>query len=182
MQAKIYVASLSDYNAGRLHGAWIEATTDVDAMRKQVSAMLAQSKEDVAEEWAIHDYDDDTGALRLLGETSDLAAIAKRVALAEFAEDRLGVEGAEIVGDLLAYYGGDVDETREAIEDRFAGTFDSLEDWAAEFLEDTGALASVPENLRSYIDFEAYGRDARLNGDINVADLSGGRVAIFWST
>ena len=36
---RIYVASLSDYNAGRLHGVWLEAT-DLDSVRVGVAAML----------------------------------------------------------------------------------------------------------------------------------------------
>jgi antirestriction protein len=61
---RIYVASLSDYNAGRLHGAWIDASQDLDEVWRQVSEMLAASPEPIAEEWAIHDYDN-FGPLRL---------------------------------------------------------------------------------------------------------------------
>jgi len=52
---RIYVASLSDYNAGRLHGAWIDATQDADEIEAEVQEMLAASPEPIAEEWAIHD-------------------------------------------------------------------------------------------------------------------------------
>lgn len=40
---RIYVASLSDYNAGRLHGVWIDATLDPDAIEEQIRAMLFES-------------------------------------------------------------------------------------------------------------------------------------------
>jgi hypothetical protein len=39
---RIYVASLSDYNAGRLHGVWLEAT-DIDSVRVGVAGMLKAS-------------------------------------------------------------------------------------------------------------------------------------------
>ena len=71
LQPRIYVASLSDYNAGRLHGRWIDATQGVDAVQAEVVAMLAESREAVAEEWAIHDYDEFAGVR--LGEWEDLA-------------------------------------------------------------------------------------------------------------
>ena len=58
---------------------------------------------------------------------------------------------------------GDIDEAREA----FAGKFNSEADWAEQFLEETGGLEGVPEHLRNYIDFEAYGRDARTGGDMS---------------
>ena len=56
-EARIYVASLSDYNAGRLHGRWINADQDADEIFAEVKTMLAASPEPFAEEWAIHDYE-----------------------------------------------------------------------------------------------------------------------------
>ena len=68
--------------------------------------------------------------------------------------------------ELLAVYqdhvdaDGDIEEARDA----FMGKHSSPEDWAANFLEDTGALSEVPEGLRNYIDFAAYARDAGYDG------------------
>jgi hypothetical protein len=50
---RIYVACLAAYNNGCLHGRWIDATTP-DEIWAQVRAMLADSPEPDAEEWAIH--------------------------------------------------------------------------------------------------------------------------------
>lgn len=61
---KIYVASLSDYNTGRLHGIWIDADQDIEAIHFEVQAMLGASREPGVEEWAIHDFED-FGAVRL---------------------------------------------------------------------------------------------------------------------
>lgn len=57
--ARIYAASLSDYNAGRLHGTWIdvEGTTDPDEIRESIRVMLEQSPEPGAEEYEIHDHE-----------------------------------------------------------------------------------------------------------------------------
>src|SRR5260370_29884745 len=54
---RIYVAALSDYNAGRLHGAWINANQEPEELQAAITAMLAKAKEPIAEEWAIHDYE-----------------------------------------------------------------------------------------------------------------------------
>ena len=35
-QPRIYVASLSDYNAGRLHGVWLDANQDVEELQAAV--------------------------------------------------------------------------------------------------------------------------------------------------
>lgn len=42
---RIYVASLSDYNAGTLHGEWIDATQELDDIWAEINAMLAASPE-----------------------------------------------------------------------------------------------------------------------------------------
>ena len=54
---RIYVASLSDYNAGRLHGAWIDAAQEPEQIEAEIAWMLKQSPEPIAEEWAIHDHE-----------------------------------------------------------------------------------------------------------------------------
>src|SRR5690242_7244320 len=54
---RIYVASLSDYNAGELHGVWMDADQDAGELHQAVAAMLALSNEPPAEDWAIHDYE-----------------------------------------------------------------------------------------------------------------------------
>jgi antirestriction protein len=48
---------LADYNAGRLRGRWIDANQPADAIREEVAQMLAESKESIAEDYAIHDYE-----------------------------------------------------------------------------------------------------------------------------
>ena len=40
---RIYVADLAAYNAGRLHGVWIDATQDVEAMPMAVIAISIPS-------------------------------------------------------------------------------------------------------------------------------------------
>lgn len=40
---KIYVACLASYNNGRLHGKWIDASSDVESMQEEVNAILKSS-------------------------------------------------------------------------------------------------------------------------------------------
>ena len=54
---RIYVACLAAYNAGRLHGVWIDANQSAEDIHSEVADMLAVSPEPGAEEWAIHDYE-----------------------------------------------------------------------------------------------------------------------------
>ena len=72
---RIYVACLASYNAGRLHGAWIDCDADADEIADEIAAMLAASPEPNAEEYAIHDHEHfPAGAI---GEFSDLEEIAE---------------------------------------------------------------------------------------------------------
>ena len=50
LQPRIYLASLADYNAGHLHGAWRPADQSVDDLQEQAQAMLAASPLPGAEE------------------------------------------------------------------------------------------------------------------------------------
>ncbi len=55
-EIKIYVADLAAYDAGFLHGVWIDATLEVDDIQDRVNEMLKASPVSDAEEYAIHDY------------------------------------------------------------------------------------------------------------------------------
>lgn len=44
------------------------------------------------------------------------------------------------------------------------GEYRDREDFAADWLDQTGRLADVPEHPRHYIDFDAYGRDLVVGG------------------
>lgn len=185
---RFYAACLASYNAGTLHGAWIDATNDVDAMQEEINAMLRASPhpnvmveypatgEEVpsAEEYAIHDYD---GLPSSLGEHPGLDYIAAYVELLDAAEDRDIPE--DVVAELVE--GSDlagIERAKDTIEDDFQDVFDSLASWAEDFEDQTGGLAEVPERLQPYIDFAAIGRDAELGGDIR-AIRSGGSLYVF---
>lgn len=54
-EIRIYVADLAACHNGKLHGVWIDATQELDDIRDQINVMLAESPEEFAEEYAIHD-------------------------------------------------------------------------------------------------------------------------------
>jgi antirestriction protein len=164
---RIYVACLASYNAGILHGRWIDVT-DPDDIRERVASMLAESPEPDAEEWAIHDYEGFEGA-----EISEYAGFGSVCELSDFIE-----EHGELGGKLVAHFCGDLDEARAAMED-YAGDYKSLEDFAYEFTEQTGV--EIPDSLANYIDYAAMGRDIELNGEIFTIETGFEETHIFWS-
>ena len=103
---RIYVACLAAYNNGSLHGRWIDATLGENHIHTQVKAMLANSPERGAEEWAIHDYEGFEGAP--ISEWDSFERIAN---LAEFI-----TEHETLGGKLLEHFGGDLDDAKIAFD------------------------------------------------------------------
>jgi len=171
-EPRIYVACLASYNAGVLHGEWIEAAQALETIREQIQDMLASSPERCAEEYAIHDYDN-FGGLQI-HEYENLEAIQVAAQLLQ--------DYPEIAAPVMNYYGGldAVEDAREAIENRYIGHFDDLGSWAQEYLNETGALDGLAEPLRCYFDFCDYGRDLELSGEIIVIEVRH-QVHLLWS-
>lgn len=162
MERRIYVACLASYNAGVLHGAWIDVESkEVDEIQDAVDAMLKASKVQDAEEWAIHDYEG-FGAWKL----SEHENFDDIVLFAELCAD---------YGDDPVYAAfenfSDLTDVKACLTNGcYCGQYDDAEDYARSLAEDTGLLDAMPENLRNYFDFEAYGRDMVLGGDIWISD------------
>jgi antirestriction protein len=171
---RIYVASLADYNAGRLYGQWIDAKQTAEELEHAIKDMLARSPIPGAEEWAIHDYEG-FGPLRV-GENQSLEYVAKIA--------------AGIVEHGLAYAAwadavGADHEALDAFEDVYYGAWDSLEQYAQDVLEDLGYMEdvyrNVPDHIRPYviIDVKGFARDLEMGGDITVVRNPAGGVWIF---
>lgn len=75
VEPRIYVASLSDYNNGYLHGRWIRATQTSEHIYDEIQQMLATSPSPSAEEWAIHDHEG--FATLALAETVSIEALSR---------------------------------------------------------------------------------------------------------
>jgi antirestriction protein len=169
----IYVASLADYNNGVLHGAWIDAAREPSDIQADIDAMLAQSREPNAEEFAIFDYDQ-FGPCRI--HENDPIDLVARIAL-----------GIKEHGYAFAAWA----EVNEGTPDRFddfseayLGHYDSVQDYAEQLVDDLGytaELANLPESLRRYLRFdtEALAQDMEQGGDIYPVGNPDGGVWIF---
>lgn len=168
---EIYVADLAAYNAGKLRGEWIDANQDADDIQAEIDEMLSNSLEPVAEDWAIHDYEQFYGAENYLGEHPSLKDVATAAELI--------AEKGELAGLVIAHFCGDLNEAKNALEDKYSGEHDSLADYAEELSE--GSIGDIPENIARYIDYEAMGRDMELGGDVFTLETNDGKVHIFWN-
>ncbi len=172
---RIYVASLSDYNSGRLLGRWIDAATEEDQVWAEINAMLGESKELVAEEWAIHDFEGFAG-LRIneFEDISNVCAVANLI-----------VEHGAVFAGLLEHFGGateGLEEASTAMEEQYQGTFDSLTAFAESFIEEChgDVLAKLPDVLKYHIDYDGIARDLEMGGDVFTVEVEN-EVHVFWS-
>lgn len=186
---RIYVACLASYNAGILHGRWIDASSDIDSMQAEIAAMLRASPcpnvtvrdpetgENVpsAEEYAVHDYD---GVPSTFGEYPGLDKIAAFVDLAE----EFDHIDADDIAAIAANWHGDMEAAAEALRDNFAGVYPSFRDYADEaadeMIENVTCGDKVPQTLINYFDYAAWARDLAL--EMTAIDVSNG-VAVFHS-
>lgn len=164
-EIRIYVACLAAYNNGILHGCWIDAEQEPEEIRSGINAMLKASPIAGAEEYAIHDFEGFEGAS--LSEYQGIESVAE---LAAFI-----AEHGELGGKLVEYF-GDLAEAREAIEDHYAGQYQSVADFAQELTEQS---KEIPASLQYYIDWERMARDLEIN-DVLAIETGFGCVHVFW--
>lgn len=164
---RIYVACLAAYNAGELHGEWLDLAdySDADELKEAVKGMLSRSPESGAEEFAIHDHDG-WGGIEL-HEYDPLDRVW------ELGEALMEHDNADAVAAAIATW---PDDWRDALEE-YAGVYDDKGEYAEQLVEETGALKAMGP-LASYIDWERYERDMEIGGDITVV-VSGGKRHVF---
>lgn len=182
---RIYVASLSDYNTGRLIGRWIDLDgKDADDIGAAIAEMLAEDAVIGAEEWAIHDYEG-FGPLRL-SELESSARLAGIVA---------GCEAADEPAAWLAWLADDSTrdpadpDTLDAFSDAYMGHYDSAKDWAEEYADDIGLTKAIDDLAAAHgmivqrVTFDAAGYvyDCRCSGEIWFEDAPDGGVYVFQS-
>ncbi|GJM39000.1 MAG: antirestriction protein ArdA [Acidimicrobiales bacterium] len=169
IEPRIYVASLADYNHGRLHGAWIQAATDPDQIHDDITTMLSESRLPDAEEWAIHDHE---GFTPWSPSEHELISTVAKIAM-----------GIVEHGPAFAHFAaevGTIDDVLDHFDNVYCGHWPSLRAYAQDLLADLIDPDSLgPDWLRPYlsIDYDAYARD--MSADLHVSEARDGGVYLF---
>src|SRR5688572_11231533 len=151
-EPKIYVASLSDYNAGRLVGDWF-SLRDYDSADGLYEAIedwlkkLGPSGDGLREEWAVHDYD----------ATPDFGEYPDKKTLDDYITALDEVSNVKALNALV-----DAGYSPREFRDRYYGTFDSDRAFVYEYVDSSGMLEEVPEHLQFYFDYDSFARDLLL--------------------
>ena len=174
---RAYIANLGLYNEGEILGEWVSFPLD-DANREELLIRLKLAHRDDSGE-LVSGYQDSTGAIYeeyiVLDYDSD----------EEFPTDKFGeyVSFAELNDHAERFVAFDdceklafraaveefytLEEAFEKVENgdyRVYHNCDTMADVAEAYADETGMLEEIPERLRGYFDFEAFGRDMEIEG------------------
>lgn len=175
----IYVASLADYNNGKLHGTWVDMTLPLEDIDLAIRQMLERSPEIQAEgedygDWAIHDSEH--FGVVTVHEHDDLDT------LHELAE---GIaEHGQAFSAWAEANEGDP-ERWPLFTEAYLGEFDSLTAYGEQLWEEMGWQQLVDEVLPpevaryTTVDAEHLAQDLWLEGSIQLVQKPGGGCWIF---
>ena len=162
-----FITNLGKYNEGSLVGEWVKFPTTAEELQKVFERIGIGSKDDFGqpyEEWFITDYDcyvdglyDKLGEYESLDELNYLASKLDEMSQGEYEQFQAAME----IGD----HSGSLQEIINLTEnldcyDIYPDIHDH-DDLGRYYIEELDAM-QVPEHLRNYIDYEAYGRDVAL--------------------
>lgn len=170
---KIYIASLADYNNGFLHGEWMDAAREPEAIEADIHAMLARSRQPDAEEWAIHDYEGfGTCQIHELDGIDHVSRIAR------------GIVEHGLAFGAWAQVHEDNPDRYDDFSQAYLGHYESLQAYAEQFADDVGyaeQLAALPESMQQYVrvDTAAMARDMEASDQLYVFPDPNGGVWLF---
>ena len=171
-----FITNLGKYNEGELVGEWVKFPTTAEEMKKVFDRSGIGQKDEFGqpyEEWFITDYDCYVGALydklgeyENLDELNYLAAKLEEMGQGEYAQFQAAME----VGD----HSGSLQEIINLTDNLDCyDLYPSIQDYddlGRYYIEELDAM-QVPEHLRNYIDYEAYGRDVAMDESGDFTDL-----------
>lgn len=171
-----FITNLGKYNEGALVGEWVKFPTTAEELKKVFERIGIGSKDEFGqtyEEWFITDYDCYVdGLYDLLGEYANLDELNYLASkLDDMSQDEYErLQAAMEIGD----HTGSIQELINLTEnldcyDVYPDIHDH-DDLGRYYIEELDAM-QVPEHLRNYIDYEAYGRDIALEESGQFTDL-----------
>ena len=163
-----FITNLGKYNEGALVGEWVKFPTTYEEMQKVFERIGIGQKDDFGqpyEEWFITDYDcyvpglyDKLGEYENLDELNYLASKLDEMQSWEYDQFCAAME----VGD----HSGSVQEIINLTENLDCYSvypdIEGYDDLGRYYIDELDAM-QVPEHLKNYIDYEAYGRDIALD-------------------
>ena len=173
---RVFITNLGKYNEGELVGKWLDLPCE-DIESELASFGVSDEPDEHGnyyEEYFITDFENDYGYK--VGEydsLDDLNEIAEEL-------ENLDEYEKEVVNAFIEN-GSDIEEALDGLRDGDYMVFSNCSDMtdvAYQYIEETGLLNDIPEGLRNYFDYEAYGRDMSFEGTFIFTD-NGNCIELF---
>ena len=170
-----FITNLGKYNEGELVGEWVKFPTTAEEMKEVFKRIGIGQKDDFGnpyEEWFITDYDcyvdglyDKLGEYESLDELNYLASKLEEMSDSEYAQFQAGMEMGDHCGSLQEII--NLTENLDCYE--IYPDIEDYDDLGRYYIEELDAM-QVPEHLKNYIDYEAYGRDVAMDENGSFTD------------
>ena len=148
---KIFISNLKEYNNGKIIGEWVSLPCE------DIEEVLEKISNSGKDELFISDYETDINGLKVAEYEDSLQLNEIAEEIEEMREDELIIFQA-----YLEQYTNDLQQALDAVRQgnyRIYYNCDNMEDVAYQVVNDCGLLDGVPEEVKIYFDYEAYGRD-----------------------
>jgi len=163
-----FITNLGKYNEGKLVGEWVKFPTTAEELKEVFKRIGIGQKDDFGqpyEEWFITDYDcyvdglyDKLGEYENLDELNYLASKLDEMNQSDYARFQAGMEMGDHCGSLQEII--NLTENLDCYE--IYPDIEDYDDLGRYYIEELDAM-QVPEHLKNYIDYEAYGRDIAMD-------------------
>ena len=163
-----FITNLGKYNEGDLVGEWVKFPTTAEEMKEVFRRIGIGQKDDFGqpyEEWFITDYDcyvdglyDKLGEYENLDELNYLASKLDEMSQREYAQFQAGME----LGDHCSSLQEIINLTENLDCYEIYPDIEDYDDLGRYYIEELDVM-QVPEHLKNYIDYEAYGRDVAID-------------------
>ena len=170
-----FITNLGKYNEGELVGEWVKFPTTAEELKEVFKRIGIGQKDDFGqpyEEWFITDYDcyvdglySKLGEYESLDELNYLASKLDEMSDSEYAQFQAGMEMGDHCGSLQEII--NLTENLDCYE--IYPDIEDYDDLGRYYIEELDAM-QVPEHLKNYIDYEAYGRDVAMDENGSFTD------------
>ena len=163
-----FITNLGKYNEGELVGEWVKFPTTAEELMEVFKRIEIGQKDDFGnpyEEWFITDYDcyvdglySKLGEYENLDELNYLSSKLDEMDQSDYAKFQAAME----IGDYTSSLQEIINLTENLDCYEIYPNIDDYDDLGRYYIKELDAM-QVPEHLKNYIDYEAYGRDIALD-------------------
>ncbi len=149
---RIYVGTYGKYAAGSIKGEWLDLE-DYTCKEEFITACLELHADEDDPELMFQDHEGVPSCF--------ITECSIDENFWDYMECNADDGAKEAYCEVFGEWNGE-----ESFRDKYIGEFDSREELAADYIDGTGMLSDMPEQLQYYFDYDAYGRDMILGGDV----------------